>query len=81
MVHIRQAFEGLREENDGTSSNEVRLIKLQQFPFFNRQDLARLPQYQQAIAETGDIRKLLSSQDENERQKGGYTIQKGGELE
>jgi hypothetical protein len=43
VIHIRQAFEGLRDENDGTSSNEVRLSKLRVFPFFNKQDLARLP--------------------------------------
>lgn len=43
MIHIRQAFEGLREDNDGTSSNEVRLSKLKIFPFFTKQDLARLP--------------------------------------
>ncbi len=40
VVHIRQAFEGLRDESD--PANEISLAKLQMFPFFTRQDLARL---------------------------------------
>lgn len=43
MIHIRQAFEGLREESD--PQNEISLAKLQVFPFFTRQDLARLAQH------------------------------------
>ena len=43
MVHIRQAFEALRDDGDGTTSNEVLLAKLARFPFFTKQDLAKLP--------------------------------------
>ena len=42
-MHIRQAFEALRDEGDGTTSNEVLLTKLARFPFFTKQDLAKLP--------------------------------------
>jgi hypothetical protein len=38
-LHIRQAFDSLRDEND--PPNEVKLSKLKAFPLFTKSDLSR----------------------------------------
>ena len=40
VIHIRAAFDNLRDEND--KPNEVKLSKLKKFPFFNKSDLVRI---------------------------------------
>eukprot|EP00347_Sterkiella_histriomuscorum_P023658 403333838 len=47
VINIRQVFENLRDEND--RPNEVKLSKLQLFPFFNKSDLSRFPRESERI--------------------------------
>ncbi|CDW77674.1 UNKNOWN [Stylonychia lemnae] len=71
VMNIRQVFENLRDEND--RPNEVKLSKLQKFPFFNKTDLSRFPKDSERIA--NQMRDSDYKQDYNEGVFSGRNIQ------
>ena len=42
ILHIRQAFDNMRDESDST--NEIKLRRLKSFPLFTRQDFKKMEQ-------------------------------------